>query len=85
MRIFANSDKEDSLSDPQNFADVKTILQPGYAIGRMSRPFPFSRYLKRGDKLTFEFLNTDTGTGEVALFHYVTLTLSCRKYEPFTR
>lgn len=82
MRVYASSDKEDTLSDPENFMDVKTFLQPGYMIGAFSRPFPFTRYLQRDSKLTFEFLNKDT-TSE--LFHFVSLTLTCRKYEPFTR
>lgn len=84
MRIYASSDKEDTLSDPENFMDAKTMLQPGYQIGTFSRPFPFKRYLQRDSKLTFEFINTDTANrGEV--FHFVSLVLSCRKYEPFTR
>jgi hypothetical protein len=85
LRIYASSDKEDTLSDPEIFFDARNILQPGYAIGRFARPYPFSRYLKRGDKLTFEFLNLDTGDLDGNTFHYVSLTLTCRKYDPFTR
>lgn len=86
MRAYASSDKEDTLSDPENFMDVKTMLQPGYKIGGFSRPYPFSRYLQRDSKLTFEFINNDTyGVGEGTVFHFVSLVLTCRKYEPFTR
>lgn len=86
MRIYASSDKEDTLSDPEHFMDVKTMLQPGYKIGGFSRPYPFSRYLQRDSKLTFEFINTDTyGVESGNVFHFVSLVLTCRKYEPFTR
>lgn len=84
MRIYASSDKEDTLSDPENFMDVKTMLQPGYQIGAFSRPYPFRRYLQRDSKLTFEFINNDTANIGTA-FHFVSLVLSCRKFEPFTR
>jgi hypothetical protein len=86
MRVYASSDKEDTLSDPENFMDAKTMLQPGYKIGGFSRPYPFSRYLQRDSKLTFEFINTDTyGVESGNVFHFVSLVLTCRKYEPFTR
>lgn len=86
MRVYASSDKEDTLSDPEHFMDAKTMLQPGYKIGGFSRPYPFLRYLQRDSKLTFEFINTDTyGVGDGNVFHFVSLILTCRKYEPFTR
>ncbi len=84
MRIYASSDKEDTLSDPENFFDVKNMIQPGYQLGAFSRPYPFSRYLQRSGKLTFEFINTDTSNLGTA-YHFVSLVLTCRKYEPFTR
>jgi len=85
MRWFENSDKELSLSDPNTFCSCRSILQPGYRMGWFSRPFPFERFLKRGAKLTFEFINSDTGTGPVPLFHFVSLTLTCKKYDGFVR
>lgn len=85
MRVFHASDKEDQLSDPINLLDARNFLQPGYFLGRLTRPYPFSRYLRRDSKLTFEFVNQDTRTGEGGVFHFVNLTLSCFKYEPFTR
>lgn len=84
MRIYAASDKEDTLSDPEHFFDVKNMIQPGYQLGAFSRPYPFTRYLQRSGKLTFEFLNTDTAHIGTA-YHFVSLVLTCRKYEPFTR
>lgn len=85
MRAYDSSSKELQLSDPLNFMDAKMFLQPGYRIGGFSRPMPFTRYLQRDSKLTFEFLNSDTETGETPVFHFVTLILTCRKYEPFTK
>ena len=85
MRVYASSEKELQLSDPLNFMDAKMFLQPGYRIGGFSRPMPFTRYLQRDSKLTFEFLNSDTATGAAPVFHFVTLILACRKYEPFTK
>ncbi len=85
MRVYDSSSKELQLSDPLNFMDAKMFLQPGYRIGGFSRPMPFTHYLQRDSKLTFEFLNSDTETGEAPVFHFVTLVLTCRKYEPFTK
>lgn len=85
MRVYDSSAKELQLSDPLNFMDAKMFLQPGYRIGGFSRPMPFTRYLQRDSKLTFEFLNSDTANAEVAVFHFVTLMLTCYKYEPQTR
>lgn len=82
MRIFASSDKEDQLSDPLNFMDAKMLLQPGYRVGGYHKPYPFTRYMQRDSKLTFEFLNSDTVAGA---YHFVTLVLTCKKYDPFTR
>lgn len=69
--------------------DCKTILQPGYLPGQFSRPVPFDYYLKVGDKLTFQFFNRDTKIGDVDespinLYHFVTLTLTCKKLEAFS-
>lgn len=83
MRVFDNSESEDQLSDPVNLMEAKNFLQPGYFIGKFARPYPFCRYLRRDSKLTFEFFNQETPNAEV--FHFVNLTLSCRKYESFTR
>lgn len=85
MRVYDSSAKELQLSDPLNFMDAKMLLQPGYRVGGFRQPYPFTRYLQRDSKLTFEFLNSDTATGEVSVFHFVTLVLTCRKYEPFTK
>lgn len=85
MRVYDSSSKELQLSDPTFFMDAKMFLQPGYRIGGYSRPMPFTRYLQRDSKLTFEFLNSDTETGEAPVFHFVTLVLACRKYEPLTK
>ena len=84
IRIYASSDKEDTLSDPEKFFDAKMMIQPGYKLGGFSRPYPFTRYLQRSGKLTFEFINTDTSNIGTA-YHFVSLVLTCRKYEPFTR
>lgn len=81
LRWFAASEKEDQLSDPLTMVDAKNIFQPGYMPGRFRQAYPIHRYLKRSDKLTFELLNTDTATGETPVFHFVTLLLSCRRYE----
>lgn len=87
VRVFASSDKEDTLSDPVNFMEVKNFLQPGYRVGGFARPYPFTHYLQRNAKLTFEFLNLDTTAPafEAPIFHFVSLTLTCRKYDPFTK
>lgn len=85
MRIFETNDKNLSLSDPDNYMDVKMFLQPGYRVGGLSRPMPWKRYLQRDSKLSFDFINTDTATGGVALYHFVTLILTCRKYDPLTK
>ncbi len=85
MRVYESSAKEMQLSDPANFMDAKMFLQPGYRIGGLSRPMPFTRYMQRDSKLTFEFLNSDTETGETPVYHFVTLILTCRKYESFTK
>lgn len=87
MRIFDGTDKTLQLSDPVNLVDVKTLLQPGYFPGAFSRPVDFRHYLRRNGKLTFEFFNADQAVSpfETPLFHFVTLTLSCHKYEPFTK
>ncbi len=83
MRIYAAADKEDTLSDPEQYLDAKMILQPGYQIGGFSRPYAFSRYLRRDSKLTFEFLNMDAAQADV--FHFVSLVLTCKKLDPFTK
>lgn len=85
LRWFAASEKEDQLSDPLTLVDAKNLFQPGYMPGRFKQAYPLHRYLKRSDKLTFELLNTDTATGEGGVFHFVTLVLSCRRYETFTK
>ena len=85
MRVYDASSKELQLSDPTNFMDLKMFLQPGYRVGGFSRPMPFKYFLQRDSKLSFEFLNSDTATGGAPVFHFVTLILACRKYEPFTK
>lgn len=85
MRIFETNDKNLSLSDPDNYMDAKMFLQPGYRVGDLSRPMPWKRYLQRDSKLSFDFINSDTATGGVALYHFVTLILTCRKYDPLTK
>lgn len=88
MRVYDSSAKELQLSDPLNFMDAKMFLQPGYRIGAMFRPMPFRHYMQRDSKLTFEFINTDTAPDyaeERPPYHFVTLVLTCRKYEPFTK
>lgn len=83
MRIFETNNKDLSLSDPDNYMDAKMFLQPGYRIGGLSRPMPWKRYMQRSSKLSFDFINRDAVAEGV--YHYVTLVLTCRKYEPFTK
>lgn len=87
MRVYDGSKKGYQLSDPKEYMDVKEYLQPGYIPGAFSRPVPFRHYMKRDDKLIFEFINKDTSTSESRgrIYHFVTLNLTCRKYEPFTK
>jgi hypothetical protein len=97
--IYSGSEKSDKLTDlpGDNIINtvalgviaqptrlkVRDLLNPGYFPGRYTRPAPFRRYLRKSDKLVFEFFNNDTTEG--GLFHFVSILLTCRKYEAVTR
>lgn len=85
MRILETDSKHHELTDPTFYMDAKNLIQPGYRIGGFSRPYPWKWYLMRDSKLTFEFINNDMATGEAPVFHFITLVLTCKKYEPFTK
>jgi hypothetical protein len=66
-----------------NSVPVGNFLQPGYFLGRFVRPYPWRYYLRRSDKLVFQFHNRDTTAGN--LFHFVSIVLTCKKYSVNTR
>lgn len=60
--------------------NVKDFLQPGYRLGAFTQPQKFCYYLRRTNKLVFEFFNRDTTVQHGRLvYHTVAITLCGRK------
>lgn len=73
------TDKGNSKDLTNGFVGLELFGSPGYGV-QMHLPLPYTAMFIAASQIIFEFKNRDTATGDVQLYHFVSLALHGNKY-----